>query len=217
MVRLTRRGSGVGLETKEGAIEARRALLASGATRGLVPAIRRRIVPVYDYVLVTEPLTREQLASIGWANRQGLSDSSNQFHYYRLTQDDRILFGGFDAVYHYGNGKRPSSSRASEAPRGWRLTSSPSSRSSKASASRIGGAGRSTPAAASSPSMEPPIAARSPTRSDTPGSASARAGSGPALRWTCSRVARANPEGSARSAAGPGRFPPSPCAGRSSP
>ncbi|MGH2925746.1 MAG: NAD(P)/FAD-dependent oxidoreductase [Solirubrobacterales bacterium] len=107
VVRLTRRGPGVGLETREGAIEARRALLASGATRGLVPAIRRRIVPVYDYVLVTEPLTREQLASIGWANRQGLSDSSNQFHYYRLTQDDRILFGGFDAVYHYGSGKRP--------------------------------------------------------------------------------------------------------------
>ncbi len=105
--RLLRRGAGIRLETEQGVIDARHALLASGASRGLVSAVRRRIVPVYDYVLVTEPLTREQLASVGWANRQGLSDASNQFHYYRLTEDDRILFGGFDAVYHYGNGKRP--------------------------------------------------------------------------------------------------------------
>ncbi len=107
VVRLARRGAGVRLETEQGAIDARHALLASGASRGLVSAVRRRIVPVYDYVLVTEPLTRGQLASIGWANRQGLSDASNQFHYYRLTADNRVLFGGFDAVYHYGNGKRP--------------------------------------------------------------------------------------------------------------
>jgi glycine/D-amino acid oxidase-like deaminating enzyme len=60
-------------------------------------------VPVYDYVLVTEPLTAEQRASIGWARRQGLSDSGYQFHYFRLTADDRILWGGYDAVYHPGN------------------------------------------------------------------------------------------------------------------
>ena len=41
----------------------------------------------------------EQLAGIGWRNRQGLSDIANQFHYYRLTEDNRILWGGYDAVY----------------------------------------------------------------------------------------------------------------------
>ena len=56
------------------------------------------IAPVYDYCMATEPLTTEQLASIGWAGRQGLSDIPNQFHYYRLTEDNRILWGGYDGV-----------------------------------------------------------------------------------------------------------------------
>ena len=64
-------------------------------------AIRRTVVPVYDYVLVTEPLSPEQRASIGWQRRQGLADSANRFHYSRLTADDRILWGGYDAIYHY--------------------------------------------------------------------------------------------------------------------
>jgi glycine/D-amino acid oxidase-like deaminating enzyme len=63
---------------------------------------RLSTVPVYDYVLMTEPLTSAQLDSIGWHNRQGLGDSANQFHYYRLSRDNRILFGGYDAIYHYG-------------------------------------------------------------------------------------------------------------------
>jgi glycine/D-amino acid oxidase-like deaminating enzyme len=33
-----------------------------------------------------------------------VSDAGNQFHYYRLTRDDRIVFGGYDAVYYRGNG-----------------------------------------------------------------------------------------------------------------
>ena len=64
-------------------------------------------MPVYDYVLVSEPLTGEQLASVGWRNRQGLGDSANQFHYYRLTADDRILWGGYDAIYNFGNRVAP--------------------------------------------------------------------------------------------------------------
>jgi glycine/D-amino acid oxidase-like deaminating enzyme len=31
----------------------------------------------------------------------------NQFHYYRLTSDDRILWGGYDAVYNFRNGLGP--------------------------------------------------------------------------------------------------------------
>jgi glycine/D-amino acid oxidase-like deaminating enzyme len=100
-------GPGVRLETEGGRIAARQALLATSAYPALVRSVRRRIVPVYDYVLVTEPLTADQLGSIGWRRRQGLGDCANQFHYYRLTTDDRILWGGFDAVYHYGNGLGP--------------------------------------------------------------------------------------------------------------
>ena len=66
------------------------------------------MVPVYDYVLATEPLSESQLESIGWKGRQGLSDSTNQFHYYRLTDDNRIIWGGYDAVYYFNNKVAPS-------------------------------------------------------------------------------------------------------------
>ena len=64
-------------------------------------------MPVYDYAIVSEPLTPDQRAAIGWRRRQGMSDSNNQFHYFRLTADDRILWGGYDAVYYTGNGVGP--------------------------------------------------------------------------------------------------------------
>jgi glycine/D-amino acid oxidase-like deaminating enzyme len=51
---------------------------------------------------MTEPLSAAQLDAIGWKNRQGIGDSANQFHYYRLSADNRILFGGYDAIYHFG-------------------------------------------------------------------------------------------------------------------
>ena len=102
--RLTGAGTGVRLETPTGTVQARQALLATSAYPGLVRSIRRRVVPVYDYVLVSEPLSVAQRDAVGWANRQGLGDSANQFHYYRLTADHRILWGGYDAIYHYGGG-----------------------------------------------------------------------------------------------------------------
>jgi glycine/D-amino acid oxidase-like deaminating enzyme len=70
--------------------------------------MRFHTVPVYDYALMTEPLSPDQLASVGWSGRQGLDDMTNQFHYYRLTSDDRILWGGYDAIYHFGRQVRPS-------------------------------------------------------------------------------------------------------------
>jgi glycine/D-amino acid oxidase-like deaminating enzyme len=65
---------------------------------------RRFVIPVYDYALMTEPLSAAQLDSIGWQNRQGVGDPGYQFHYYRLTADSRILWGGYDAIYHWRNG-----------------------------------------------------------------------------------------------------------------
>ena len=61
---------------------------------------------------MTEPLTPAQRASIGWAGREGMSDSGNQFHYFRQSADDRILWGGYDAIYHPGNRVRPAYDRA---------------------------------------------------------------------------------------------------------
>jgi glycine/D-amino acid oxidase-like deaminating enzyme len=94
-------GAGVRAEAPGGRTRARRALLATSAFPPLVPAIRRYVAPVYDYVLVTEPLSESQRDAIGWRGRQGLSDIANQFHYYRQTADHRILWGGYDAIYDF--------------------------------------------------------------------------------------------------------------------
>jgi glycine/D-amino acid oxidase-like deaminating enzyme len=91
------------LTTRHGSVSTRRVALATNADRPLLARLRPFILPVYDYVLVTEPLSLAQLDSIGWKLRQGIGDSGNQFHYYRLTADQRILWGGYDAIYHYGN------------------------------------------------------------------------------------------------------------------
>jgi glycine/D-amino acid oxidase-like deaminating enzyme len=96
-------GGRVALTTPGGVVHADRAALAAGAFAPLLRRLRYYVVPVYDYVLMTRPLRPVQLASIGWANRQGVGDAGNQFHYYRLTADNRILWGGYDAVYYYGS------------------------------------------------------------------------------------------------------------------
>ncbi len=90
------------VRTPHGRVRARRVLLATSAYPPLVRAVRRYVVPVYDHVLVTEPLSPARRDAVGWSNRQGVSDSANRFHYYRLTADDRILWGGYDALYRPG-------------------------------------------------------------------------------------------------------------------
>ena len=105
---LEREGAGVRARVRAGhSVRARHVVLATSAFPPLVRAIRRYVVPVYDYVLVSEPLGRERRESIGWERRQGLTDMGNQFHYYRLIGEDRILFGGYDAIYNFGNGMGP--------------------------------------------------------------------------------------------------------------
>jgi len=97
---------GVTVRTRDGALRAGQVALGTSAFPALVGRLRPYIVPVYDYVLATEPLSAAQRAAIGWRNRQGVSDAGNQFHYYRLTADDRVVWGGYDAIYHFGRGIR---------------------------------------------------------------------------------------------------------------
>ncbi|MFC8800161.1 NAD(P)/FAD-dependent oxidoreductase [Promicromonospora sp. NPDC057138] len=99
-------GSDVVLRTTSPAgdatVRADRVILGTNVFPSLLRRYRMHTVPVYDYVLATEPLPADLLGAIGWRGRQGLADLANQFHYYRLTADNRIVFGGYDAVYHYG-------------------------------------------------------------------------------------------------------------------
>lgn len=102
MTGLKETASGIDVVTGAGSISSQKVLLATAAFKSPVRAVSSRVIPVFDYVLVTEPLDEAQRASVGWHNRQGLSDSANRFHYYRQTADGRILWGGYDAIYNYG-------------------------------------------------------------------------------------------------------------------
>lgn len=100
--RLVSQRASIDLLTAHGTVHAKRVALATNAFPSLLKRNQLMTVPVYDYALMTEPLDADQLESIGWARREGIGDSANHFHYYRRTRDDRILFGGYDAIFHYG-------------------------------------------------------------------------------------------------------------------
>jgi glycine/D-amino acid oxidase-like deaminating enzyme len=100
-------GSAVRFTAGNGTVTAARAVLATNVFPSLIVCNRLQTVPVYDYVLATEPLTDAQLDRVGWTNRQGIGDSANQFHYYRLSADNRIVWGGYDAIYKFGRKVKP--------------------------------------------------------------------------------------------------------------
>ena len=98
-------GAGTGpvtVRTARGNVRSDTVALATNVFPALLRRARLYTVPIYDYVLMTEPLSAAQQAAVGWQHRQGLADMANQFHYIRPTADGRILFGGYDAIYHYG-------------------------------------------------------------------------------------------------------------------
>lgn len=103
---LAARDRSVDLRARSGTVRARQVVLATNAARPLLRRLRLMIVPVYDYALMTEPLSAEQRSAVGWHGREGISDRTNQFHYFRTTRDGRILWGGYDAVYHFASRQR---------------------------------------------------------------------------------------------------------------
>lgn len=104
VTKLEEDGNFVLARTPHGSVRAARAALATNAFPPLLKRLSYYVVPVYDYVLMTEPLTPAQREAIGWRGREGLSDANRQFHYTRTTADGRILWGGYDAVYYWNNG-----------------------------------------------------------------------------------------------------------------
>lgn len=91
------------LETAYGSIRAAQVVLATNVFTSLLPSLKSSVIPIYDYALTTQPLSDEQLQAIGWRGRYGIADSGNQFHYLRKTRDNRILWGGYDAIYPFAS------------------------------------------------------------------------------------------------------------------
>lgn len=94
---------GIELVTPGGTVRAARAVLATNAAPPLLRRLGLALIPVFDYALMTRPLAARELAAIGWTGRHSIADMGNQFHYVRKTVDNRILWGGYDAIYHFGS------------------------------------------------------------------------------------------------------------------
>jgi glycine/D-amino acid oxidase-like deaminating enzyme len=91
---VARRGSGFTVMTGRGTLVARDVLVATnGYTGGVVPALRRRVVPIGSYLIATAPLDPALTAAL-IPRRRVLSDTKNLLYYFRLSPDGRMVFGG---------------------------------------------------------------------------------------------------------------------------
>ena len=94
VVALRRDGRRWRVSTTGGDVDARDVLVATdGYTGSATPALRRRLVPVGSYIIATEPLSSADAASV-LPKRRMAFDSKNFLFYFRLTPDNRLLFGG---------------------------------------------------------------------------------------------------------------------------
>jgi glycine/D-amino acid oxidase-like deaminating enzyme len=91
---LRRTPEGHAVETPGGRVQARQVLLATGTSAvGPLAWFRRRIVPVGAYIIVTEPLPQELLDRI-LPRRRNATNTRNLVNFFRVTPDNRLLFGG---------------------------------------------------------------------------------------------------------------------------
>ncbi len=86
--------------TERGAVVADHLIVATNAyADGLLPELRRRVLPIGSFIVATEPLDEDLARSVN-PNRRMLVDTKNLLFYWRLTPDDRILFGGRRSLGH---------------------------------------------------------------------------------------------------------------------
>ena len=82
------------VETNAGAIIARDVIMATnGYTDGVAPGLRRRVIPIGSYVIVTDVIPEGLAAELAPTGRMFV-DSKNFLYYWRLTPDRRVSFGG---------------------------------------------------------------------------------------------------------------------------
>ena len=87
------------LRTSKGALAAREVILATGAyTTSATPTLRKKIIPIGSYIIATEALPPALASELSPRNRM-IYDSKHFLYYYRLTPDNRMLFGGRAAFF----------------------------------------------------------------------------------------------------------------------
>ena len=96
-------GRARGLITAHGVVRARSVVLAGEAYLTRLPGWRRRLLPVYSLIALTEPLSPSQWEAIGWEGNECLASMRLSVDYLSRTADGRILFGGRGAPYRFGS------------------------------------------------------------------------------------------------------------------
>lgn len=92
------------LVTDKAHIKARIAIVLAGeAYMSQLKSYRRRTIPMYSQIILTEPLTDSQWKEIGWDNRESIGSTSLAVDYLQRTIDGRILFGGRGTPYPFGS------------------------------------------------------------------------------------------------------------------
>ncbi len=94
-------------------VKAKSLVLATNAFTSRLGFFRNSILPLHEYVAVTQPLTEQHLAAIGWRERVPFNDSRTRVFYLGLTQDRRIHIGGGSPSYFFNGGDGNASDAAS--------------------------------------------------------------------------------------------------------
>ena len=92
--------------TQHGTVRASTVIRATEGYTASLAGLRRAIVPVYSLIVATEPLSADTWEQIGLARRETFSDHRHLIVYGQRTADDRLVFGGRGAPYHFGSRTR---------------------------------------------------------------------------------------------------------------
>ena len=95
------------VRTDRGTVKAPLIVRATEAWTPRLPGSRRDVVPVYSLVVATEPLPGSVWSRLGLADRETFSEHRHVIVYGQRTADDRLVFGGRGAPYHFGSRVRP--------------------------------------------------------------------------------------------------------------
>jgi len=90
------------VRTSHGTVRAPRIVMALDAHATLLPGGRRNLMPIYEHMIATEPLSDQMWDEIGLAERGLFGDFSRLFTYAQRTADNRII-GGRNFDYQYGS------------------------------------------------------------------------------------------------------------------
>jgi len=102
VLEIARENGKVRLDTPNGSVRADKVVMATNAWSHFFKQLKRKQIPVWTHIVMTEPLKEAHFQEIGWQNRQGIEDARNLVHYYRLTIDNRLVMGGRDVSLSYG-------------------------------------------------------------------------------------------------------------------